>query len=256
MKKGLKITGIIIASAAVLYMMPFVTADTVDDAGRTWRVPFASSYVSDTGTEIVFSSIRSAYALESDASNAVHSYTETKCYGQTYYYNEESNVSISSYSASAGFPMNTVTYAYTENNACAGWTDDDEIAWAVGSINDVDMNISEDQAVEQGWYVVKDGTPVSSSVPFYNSFARLVKQSQPSYFRTLVIENGVNKIIDVQYMSDTSIEVSTRIGDSVDVQTYSYLGTEEIDGAAVFCAYYGSGDQEKPNVLYPVPAAE
>ncbi len=256
MKKGLKITGIVIASAAVLYMMPFITTDTEDYAGRVWRVPFASSYAEDSGSAITFKSIRSAYALNSDAANAVHSYTEKKCYGKTYYYNADSNVSISSYTASAGFPLNSVTYEYAENDACAGWTDDDEIAWAAGSINDIDMNIDEDKAIENGWYVVKDGTPVSSSVPFYNGFARLVKQSQPSYFRTLVIENGVNTIIDVQYMSDTSIVVSMRKGDSVDIQTYSYVGTEEIDGTTVFCAYYGSGDQEKPNVLYPVPAAE
>lgn len=199
MKKSLKITLAVAAALAVCYFMPFITVSTKDSSGRTWRVPFGSSFVSDDGTQLTFSSLRSAYALSKDGANAYTSYTEATCYGKTYHYDDVNDVSFTGYTTKAGL-MNELVYTYESGNACAGWTSDDEIAWKYGDITEVDLNTTAEEAGELGWLYIEDGTAANLAV--YNNFSRCVKQEIASYLRALVHENGTVKVIDIQLKSD------------------------------------------------------
>lgn len=202
MNKKKLIKGIVIGFVVVaaLYYMPFITVETSDDQGRTWRVPFGLSFVSDDGSTLSFKGIRSGYAVKKDAENAMQSYTETKCYGNTYYYSEDNDVSFSSYDVDG----QTLAYHYVSGNACAGWSDDDEIAWALGDIEEATQGIITDEAVEKDWFVIEDGIALNPGI--YNDFSRLVKQGVYSALRTMIVEGNDISFVDIQLLEEPVIQ--------------------------------------------------
>ena len=65
--KRLKAAAVAAAVLAALYFMPFVTLESTDNAGRTWRVPFGTAFSHGSGDSITFSGYRSAYSLAKDS---------------------------------------------------------------------------------------------------------------------------------------------------------------------------------------------
>ena len=188
---------------AALYFMPFVTVEASDDAGRTWRVPFGTAFAAKSETDITFSGYRSGYSLSKDSENAIRSGEEIKCYGNTYYYQEDKDVSLTGYTVQNGFPS-AVTYHFEKGNACKGWTLDDEVAWEVGALEDADMTIDPMKAAQDlEWFVIVDGKALNPGI--YNDFSRLVKQGVYSILRTMIVENGEVKLIDIQLL-ETPVE--------------------------------------------------
>ena len=202
--KRLKTAAIVLAVLAGLYFMPFVTTKAKDGSGRQWRVPFGASFVSEEPGAITFQSYRSGYALAKDSENALRSGKEIKCYGNTYYYQEDKDVSLTGYTVKNGIPA-SVTYHYESGNACKGWTTDDEVAWELGDLKDADMTIDPLKAAEElEWFVIKDGKALNPGI--YNDFSRLVKQGVYSILRTMVVENGEVKLIDIQLLENPQIQ--------------------------------------------------
>lgn len=278
MKKSVRVILGIVAVVIALYFLPFITVETKDEEGRTWRAPFLSSYVSDNGSQLTFSSPRSAYSMKKDSANALHSYTESKCYGTTYYYDEDNDVSFSGYTVSQGFPS-SVSFQYTAGNACEGWTTNDEIAWPFGSIDDVDWNMSLDEAMEKEWFVIEDGTARNPVI--WNEFSNHVKQGVYSYCRTMIYEGGkLARIIDIQNMetgyqqaqnareaaaaasaeaageiddSGSLIRVWTRTAEGSETADYIRLSDlEEEDGSKPVNVYQKNDDQAEPTLLFTV----
>ena len=169
---------VVIAAVAALYFMPFITVSSSDNANRTWRVPFGTWFSGATENSVTFSGIRSSYALAKDSENALHSGEEIKCYGKTYYYLSDSDVSLDGYHTASGIPA-SVTFTFQKGNACKGWTGDDEVAWEIGAIEDADLTIDPPKAADDlQWFVIVDGTALNPGI--YNDFSRLVKQGRKS----------------------------------------------------------------------------
>lgn len=249
MKKPLRIAAIIAAVLVAVYFMPFITVNVQDSQGRTWRVPFGTSFVQDTGSELSFSSLRSAYALEHDAANALHSYKVSKCYGNTYYYDSANDVSLSE-AAAAGVLPTTLTYQYASGNACAGWTDDDEVAWSFGDIKEAGKVTTAEAAEEKGWLVIEDGKALNPAV--YNDFSRMVKQGVMCYLRTMIIENGSARFIDVQLLESGRMRVQTWDGSTATDEEYArFSDTEETDGSKPVYVYKGN-DKSNGVLLFTV----
>lgn len=203
MKRFKGLIGAVLVLAAV-YFMPFVTVETKDERGSVWRVPFGTSFSGSTDSTVTFSGFRSAYALDRDSANALHAAEEIKCYGNTYYYRKDSDISLSGYSVKGGFPA-SVTYSYQKGNACLGWTNDDEVAWEIGELKDADLSIDPEYAVsELEWLVIKDGVAMNPGI--YNDFSRLVKQGVPSILRTLIIEGNQRTITDIQLLEEAVVQ--------------------------------------------------
>lgn len=193
---------VILTAAAVLlalYFMPFVTVKSRDDAGRTWRVPFGCWPAASKDGQVSFSSVRSAYALGRDAANALHSAKEIKCYGKTYYYQEDNDVSLSGFDTASGIPA-SVTFYYEPGNACLGWSGDDEVAWEVGLLDQAEFTISPQEAAEKNWFVIVDGKALNPGI--YNDFSRLVKQGVYSILRTMIVEGSEVKFVDIQLLEE------------------------------------------------------
>ena len=187
-----------LAVLAALYFMPFVTVETADADGGIWRVPFGSAFVSKSDTDVTFSGYRSTYSMAKDSENALRSGEEIKCYGNTYYYQEDKDVSLTGYTVNGGFPS-SVTYHFEKGNACEGWSLDDEVAWELGDIKDADLSIDPMKAAQDlEWFVIVDGKALNPGI--YNDFSRLVKQGVFSILRTMVVENGKVKLIDIQLL--------------------------------------------------------
>ncbi len=182
-----------------LYFMPFVTVKTNDASGRSWRVPFGTWFVSDNGQDITFRGLRSAYSLGKDSENVLHSGEEIRCYGKTYYYQSDKDVSLSGYDTGNGL-VSSVTYHYQPGNACLGWTGDDEVAWELGPLSEADPSISPEAAAEKEWFVIQDGKALNPGI--YNDFSRLVKQGVYSILRTMVTENGEVTFTDIQLLEN------------------------------------------------------
>ena len=198
--KRLKPVLLVLAVLIALYFMPFITVEQSDGAGRRWRVPFGAFYVTEGDGSITFRSYRSAYALRRDSENALHSGEEIKCVGNTYYYLEDKDVSLKGYTVEGGFPA-SVTYQYESGNACKGWTFDDEVAWEAGSLADADMTIDPVKAAEDlEWFVIVDGKALNPGI--YNDFSRMVKQGVYSLLRTMIVENGEVKLVDIQLLEN------------------------------------------------------
>ncbi len=279
MKKTVRIILTVVIVLAALYFLPFITVEKTDDSGRTWRVPFLSSFVSDDGSQLTYSSIRSGYAMGKDAANAVHSYEESKCYGTTYYYDEDNDVSFSGYTVKSGFPSSSVSLQYTAGNACAGWTTNDEIAWPFGSIDDVDVNTTPEEAMEKDWFVIQDDKALDPVI--WNEFSNHVKQGVYSYVRTMIYENGkLVKIVDIQNMETgyqqaqtaaeaearASAEAAGEIDDSGSLirvwirteegtETKDYIrisDLEEADGSKPVNVYQKNDDQAEATLLFTV----
>jgi len=252
MKKNTKRICIVLAVLAALYFMPFITVNTTAADGRVWRVPFLSSYAEDSGSELSFTSVRSAYALGKDADNALHSYTSEKCYGKTYYYDAANDVSLSGYRTSYGLPVSTLQYTYEKGNACEGWTDDDEIAWPYTPLKDLAADVTVDQAEENQWAVVQDGVMVFAAP--YNNFARLVKQGMLGYLRTMIVDNGTISWVDIQNMSDGTLKVTTLKDGELNTGTYQYLSDEDVNGVTYACVQNRSTEGIQSVPLFPEPA--
>ena len=97
-----------------------------------------------------------------------------------------------------------MTYHFEKGNACKGWTLDDEVAWEVGALEDADMTIDPMKAAQDlEWFVIVDGKALNPGI--YNDFSRLVKQGVYSILRTMIVENGEVKLIDIQLL-ETPVE--------------------------------------------------
>ena len=248
MNKTVRWICIILAAVIALYFMPFVTVEGSDGEGRTWRIPFASWFVSDDGSSLTFASIRSAYAAGKDSANAMHSYEEVTCRGKTYYYDADNDVSFSGYDTSSGIPS-SVQYHYVTGNACQGWTDDDEVAWAIGDISEADLSISAEDAEEKGWFLIQDGIALSEAA--YNDFSRMAKQGVCSILRTLVIDGDERKLIDVQLLENpVKVEQKNSEGESVEAEAFFKVVTRTADGAET--NYYTNFSDTKSDGTYPV----
>jgi hypothetical protein len=248
MNKTVRWICIILAAVIALYFMPFVTVEGSDGEGRTWRIPFASWFVSDDGSSLTFASIRSAYAAGKDSANAMHSYEEVTCRGKTYYYDADNDVSFSGYDTSSGIPS-SVQYHYVTGNACQGWTDDDEVAWAIGDISEADLSISAEDAEEKGWFVIQDGIALNEAA--YNDFSRMAKQGVCSILRTLVIDGDERKLIDVQLLENpVKVEQKNSEGESVEAEAFFKAVTRTADGAET--NYYTNFSDTKSDGTYPV----
>ena len=250
MKRILPRTIAALAVLCALYFMPFVTSGTADDAGKNWNVPFGSSFVQRTEDSAVFRAFRSAYALGKDADNAMHSYEETGCYGQTYYYDEEQDVSIYAHTEKNGFPS-TLTYHFKEGNICAGWTLDDEIAWPFGDPLEAMKGITKEKALEEGWLVIEDGNCLN--VPVYNDFSRMVKQGVFCYLRTVLYEQSECRFIDVQLLENGHFRVLYCNGAEVLEKDYIRLSdSEQEDGSKPVFVYEENSAQAEPVLLFTV----
>jgi hypothetical protein len=251
MKKNTKRICIVLAVLAALYFMPFVTVNTTASDGRVWRVPFLSSFAEDDGSQLSFTSIRSAYALGKDAANAVHSYTSEKCYGKTYYYDAANDVSLSGYQTSYGLPLSTLRYTYEKGDACAGWTEDDEIAWPYTPLKDLDTNVTIQQAQDNEWAVVQDGVMIYAAP--YNDFARLIKEGELGYLRTMIVDNGTTSWVDIQNMLDGTLKVTTLKDGELSTASYLYISDEDINGVTWVCAQNRSTEGIQSVPLFPAP---
>ncbi len=248
MNKTVRWICIILAAVIALYFMPFVTVESSDGEGRTWRIPFASWFVSDDGSSLTFASIRSAYAVGKDSANAMHSYAEVTCRGNTYYYDADNDVSFSGYDTSSGIPS-SVQYHYVTGNACQGWTDDDEVAWAIGDISEADLSISAADAEEKGWFVIQDG--IALNEPTYNDFSRMAKQGVYSILRTLVIDGDERKLVDVQLLENpVTVEQKNSEGESVEAEAFFKVVTRTADDTET--NYYTNFSDTKSDGTYPV----
>ena len=224
---------------AALYFMPFITVQSADGDQMTWRVPFGAHFQSKDENSVTFSGYRSAYSLARDSENALHASEEVKCYGNTYYYDEINDVSLSGYQVKSGLPA-TVTFSYQKGNACKGWTGDDEVAWQIGAIEEADLSVDPQYAADElQWFVIKDGTALNPGI--YNDFSRLVKQGVYSILRTMVIENGTVTLIDIQLLEypklvktganeqEAYYRVVTRNGEKTEEHYYTrYSETAEV----------------------------
>lgn len=249
MSKKLKVILYILIAVLVLYFMPFITVLKQDGNGNTWRVPFGSSFDSISDESVTFKNIRSKYANEKDADNALHSYEEVKCYGEKYYFDHLNNVTITGLDVEGGMPSK-VTYHFEHGNYCEGWTMDDEVAFEFGPIEDVDLNISVEDALKKEWFVVKDGKAVNPAA--YNDFARMVKQGVYCMERMIVINGDERSIVDMQVVEegDKPFKVTTRTKDGVEVEHYSRFTDVIENGKKVVQVYYAQSSDEKPTVLF------
>ena len=245
-----KVIGIIVVVIG-LYFMPFITVNTTDPNGHVWRVPFGASFSSQEDGKVNFHSIRSAYALGKDADNALHSYEEKECYGNTYYYDKNNDVSFTGYTTTSGLSQ-TLTYTYEDGNACLGWTYDDEIAWPFGDIEDVDWNITPEEARENEWFVMEDG--IATNPGAYNDFSRMIKQGVYCYQRMMEFEQGkLVKITDIQLLESGRFQVTQRDNTSVTTSEYARLSDQEKeDGSKDVMVYKGAYATEDAVLLFTV----
>lgn len=250
MNRILKRTLAALAVLCALYFMPFVASDAVDEAGQAWKVPFGASFVQRTENSAVFRAFRSAYALGKDADNAMHSYEETGCYGQTYYYDEVQNVSIYAHSEEGGLPS-TLTYWFEPGNICEGWSLDDEIAWPFGDPSEAIKGLTKEKALEEGWLVIEDG--ICLNVPVYNDFSRMVKQGVFCYLRTVIFEQGECRIIDIQLLENGHFRVLRCAGAAAFAKDYIRLSDSELeDGSKPVCVYEENSALAEPELLFTV----
>ncbi|MBP3891550.1 MAG: hypothetical protein J6D29_05190 [Solobacterium sp.] len=244
-----EIIGLVVLIA--LYFMPFITVETKDDKGHTFRVPFGTTYVNQDAEGIHFRSPRSAYSLGKDAENALHSYEEKSCYGNKYFYDKENDVSYTDFIID-GMLMHSLTYRYEKGNACEGWTYDDEVAWPFGKIEEVDDSITKDIAMEKGWVVIVDGKTLN--VPAYNDFSRMIKQGVYSCQRIVFYEGTkVKEVIDIQLLESGKFKITTCKNGVVETKEYARVSDNELeDGSKEVNVYESAYATEKPTLLFVV----
>ncbi len=240
MSRNIKIIISVIAAILVVYFVPFIVVEN-----GTYRAPFGSWNTSD-GDTISFTSLRSAYALNKDANNALHSYEEVKCYGNTYYYDEVNDVSYTDITSNVGI-VNTVVYNHVSGNACSGWTTDDEVAWPFGSIEEVDLTITLDEMNENNWLYIEDG--VAMNMPIYNDFSNMCKQNVLSYMRVLVEQDGNREVFDIQLLEDGKFKVLHRT-DDVSETIYDRFSEIDVDGHRTVVVYENSSKDAEPITLF------
>ena len=237
----------ILIGAAVLlalYFMPFITVQSADNANRTWRVPFGTWFTGATENSVTFSGIRSSYALAKDSENALHSGEEIKCYGKTYYYLKDSDISLVGYQTADGIPA-SVTFTYQNGNACKGWTSDDEVAWELGAIEDAELSIDPQKAADDlQWFVIVDGVALNPGI--YNDFSRLVKQGVFSILRTMIVENGEAKLVDIQLLENPEKQ---KIGDNEQEAYYRVATRTGKDVSEAFYTRYSETAEVTPRTV-------
>ena len=254
MKRLLRPAAAILVILLAAWLMPFITVET--NAGeRMFRVPFGASFEKDENNIVTFTSMRSTYALEKDAKNAMYSYGESKCYGKTYYYDEANDLSYYDIVLEGGIPSR-VSYVYEKGNTCLGWSEDDEIAWPYGDPKDIDLDsvsVEEVMADEENpWFVVEDGKSLNLAV--YNNHFRMFKQGVMCYFRTMVIENGERSLIDIQLLDpeNGAYYIRTNNAEGIEEGHYARVSEAEIDGDVWMCAYQKQWAGEEPVPLFKV----
>ena len=171
MKKIIKYICIGAVILVGLYFMPFITVKVTGKDGSTYTAPFGTSFVKKENGSVIFESIRSSYALDKDADNAFYSYGESECYGKKYFYDKENDISYYEHSATGAFPSK-LEYKYEEGNACDGWNTDKEVAFEYGDINEVDMSMDKETAIDKGYFVIADDAAVN--IGQYNDYSRLL----------------------------------------------------------------------------------
>lgn len=230
--------------------MPFITIQKQDEQNRTWRVPFGTQFLRSEDGKLVFTSFRSAYSLGKDAENAFHMYEEKKCYGKVFYYDQDNDVSFYQHTEEGGLPS-TLTYNYEKGDACYGWTLDDEIAWPFGKIEEVDLNLSPEEAMEKEWIVIQDGVTLNPGA--YNDFSRMIKQGVYCYSRAYIIEKGETSIIDIQLLEDAKFLVRKRTKDKTTEETYvRFSDSEQADGSKPVTVYKIQDKNAEGEILYTI----
>ena len=257
--------------AVALYFLPLFATDIQAADGSMWKGPVFSRVQEDTGEAVIFSSLRSAYALQKDGENAVHAHEEKKCRGTSYYYDAENDVSFYGVSGRAGL-LNEVALHYQQGDACQGWTTNDEVAWPFGKITDVDFQIKPQEALEKGWLVIEDGKAANPAR--YNDFSNMVKQGVYCYLRTMLYEDGrLVRIIDIQMLEievpdeersgdEQKAGIQKNTGNAFQVQirqeqqtsedTYIRLSDQEVDGVRPVCVYKNNDANAEATRLFTV----
>ncbi|MBQ9327098.1 MAG: hypothetical protein IJ225_01000 [Solobacterium sp.] len=258
--KRLKHCIIALAVLLALYFMPFITVMSETPDGDAWRVPLGTWFAEQSETDITFKGPRSAYALARDSEIALHSGEEIKCYGETYYYQEDKDLSLSGYSVSSGL-LSSVTYHYLTGNACLGWNEDKEIRWELGELSEADIHTSVEDAIEKEWLVIENGIALN---PWrYNDFSRLVKQGVYSILRTMVIEGEEVTLVDIQLLETPAVQVvgdneqeayyraAIRQGESIQENYYTrYSETAEVNPRVVSVYEKDAEGVEHETVLF------
>lgn len=240
--------GIVIV--VLMYFMPFITIQVKDASNRSWRVPFGTQYKNEEEGKLIFTSYRSAYSLGKDADNAFHMYEENKCYGKTFYYDDTNDVSLYQHEEYGGFPS-TLVYSYENGDACYGWELDDEIAWPYGKIEEVDLNLTPEEAMEKEWIVIQDGKTLNPGA--YNDFSRMIKQGVYCYSRAYIIDKGETKIIDIQLLEDGKFLVKKRDTETSTEETYVRFTDGELeDGSKPVTVYKIQDKNAEGEILYIV----
>ena len=242
------VIGLVIVVA--MYFMPFITIQKQDNQNRSWRVPFGTQFSHTEDGKLVFTSFRSAYSLGKDAENAFHMYEENKCYGKTFYYDKTNDVSFYQHIEEGGFPS-TLTYLYENGDACYGWTLDDEIAWPFGSIDEVSLDLTAEEAMEKEWIVIKDGHTLNPGA--YNDFSRMIKQGVYCYSRAYIIDQNDVTIIDIQLLEDAKFLVKKRNKNQTIEETYVRFSDSELsDGSKPVTVYKIQDKNAEGEILYTV----
>ena len=251
MKKIIKYICIGAVILVGLYFMPFITVKVTGKDGSTYTAPFGTSFVKKENGSVIFESIRSSYAIDKDADNAFYSYGESECYGKKYFYDKENDISYYEHSATGAFPSK-LEYKYEEGNACIGWNTDKEIAFEYGDINEVDMSMDKETAIDKGYFVIADDAAVN--IGQYNDYSRLVKQGVFSYLRTVIYENNkMVRIIDIQLLEDAKFKVLERDETTSTEKVYvRFSDTEKEDGSKDVCVYEKNYKDAEPVLLFTV----
>ena len=237
MKKTLKMVGLILVLLIAAYFMPFIVTEGVSDKGEVIKVPFGASEVVDTGNEITFKSMRSAYAMSKDMENALMSYEVNECYGKVVYYDEDNDKSYFGFEVASNGIGSKGTYAYEKGNACKGWSADLAIKYTMPLLEEVKYDFNKALKDDEVAVLYEDGTLKKDQLVY--GFINNVRLGQLSMCR-IVTEEG---IIDLQVLEDGTYEVRTKINGEITTKNYKHMN--QFDDDTEIVAYNTKGYDEK-----------
>ena len=152
MKRAGKILIPLVVLLFALYWMPFITVN-INEGGAEYRVPFASCLESAGDGRVTFTSLRSAYALEKDAANAMMAYGDHADFEKAIAVLDEVKESIiNAYAEKTGLSRNKISKLMDEET----WMNARK-ALELGFANSILGRVSDDSG-----YMVVDPLPRNS----------------------------------------------------------------------------------------------
>ena len=147
-----------------------------------------------------FSSLRSVWALKKDMENILKNYEVLNCEGNTYYYNENENYTITDYNIKQGILFNQILLNYGNGNSC-------NIDTKFKKLELLPSDFSLEDAIKDGNYVIKDNKVYNKEA--YINFMDNVKNNIPSTLRIVTKNsNGAVLITDVEYTKEGKYVIS------------------------------------------------